>query len=168
MKKRISIILSIIIFLVVLFCWISRVNADDSIGIMKVYKIKINLFNLDTSDYTIELFDNISNRIYETQDGNKLGEHNFAIATDMDKTHLVNYGIHIKFADGTVKKFDSINVKKLIDIDDDKTDSTYIYEYNLRVKLIPNWLIIVFVVVVVITILVVTIIALKKHKRIIK
>ena len=168
MKKKISIILSIIIFWVVLFGVISNVNADDSIGIMKVYKLKINLLNMDTSDYTIELFDDISNRIYETQDGNKSGEHNFAIATDMDERHLVNYGIHIKFANGDVKKFDSINIKKLIDIDDDKTDSTYSYEYNLRVKLIPNWLIITFAVIVVIAALVAGIIALKKHKRIIK
>ena len=58
--------------------------------------------------------------------------------------------------------------KKLIDIDDDKTDSTYSYEYNLRVKLIPNWLIITFVVMLVIAAIAAGIIALKKHKRIIK
>lgn len=165
MKKKTSIFLLVIFLVLILAIGINKVNADDSIGIMKVYKLKIKLINLDTTNYTIELYDDISNRIYETQEGNKTGEHNFAIATDMDERHLVNYGINIKFADGEIKKFKSINVNKLIDIDDDKTDSTYSYEYNLRVKLLPNWFIITMIVIVILACLVVGIIALKKHKR---
>lgn len=168
MKKKTKIVLVTIIFFIALFCGMNIVNADDSIGIMKVYKLKINLLNLDTSDYTIELIDNISDRIYETQDGNETGEHNFAIATDMDESHLRHYGIKIKFKNGDVKNFDSINVDKLIDVDDDKTDSSYSYEYNLRVKLLPKWAIITFIVIVVVAALALGIIALKKHKRRIK
>lgn len=165
MKKKASIFLVVIIFLITLFCGINIVNADDAIGIMKVYKLKINLLNLDTTDYTIELIDNISDRIYETQDGNESGEHDFAIATDLDEHHIVNYGIRVKFKDGDVKNFDSINVDKLIDIDDDKSDSSYSYEYNLRIKILPKWIVIVMVIIVVIAALVAGIVALKNHKK---
>ncbi len=165
MKKKTSIFFIIIVFIMLFFGINTVAVADDSIGIMNVYKLKINLINIDTTDYTIELFDDISNRIYETQDGNETGEHNFAIATDMDERHLVNYGINIKFADGETKNFKSINVKKLIDVDDDKTDTTFSYEYNLRVKILPNWLIITMIVIVVVALLVAGVIALKKHKR---
>lgn len=167
MKKKISIFL-VIIFFIMLLCNINTVNADDSYGIMKVYKLKIKLLNLDTTEYSIELYDYNLNRIYETQEGNETGEHNFAIATEMDERHLVNYGINIKYADGDVKTFKSININKLVDLDDDKTDSTYSYEYNLKVKLLPNWLIITIMVIVAIALVITSIMALKKHKRRIK
>lgn len=167
MKKKIQCFFVLIVFLITIFC-MNNVNADDTIGIMKVYKLKINLLNIDTSAYTIELIDGISNRIYETQDGNESGEHNFAIATDMDERHLVNYSIKVKFKNGEVKNFDSIKVAKLIDVDDDKTDSSYSYEYNVRVKLFSKDVIIGFCVAVVIIALVILIIYLKKHKRRIK
>lgn len=165
MKKKRSIFLIGIIFFIILFSIINVVNADETIGIMKVYKLKINLLNLDTSNYTIELIDNISDRIYETQEGNETGEHNFAIATDMDESHLRHYGVNVKLENGDIKSFNSIKVDKLIDVDDDKTDSSYSYEYNLRMKILPNWLVIVLVVIAVVAVLVAGIIALKKHKR---
>ena len=87
----------LIIFLISTFCIISKSSADELIGMMKVYKIKINLINVDTDRYTIELIDGISNRIFETQEGNEKGEHDFAIATDLDESHLTHYGIKIKF-----------------------------------------------------------------------
>ena len=165
MKKKTSIFLVAIIFFITLFCGMNIDNDDDAIGIMKVYKLKINLLNLDTTDYTIELIDKISDRIYETQEGIESGVHNFAIATDLDEHHLVNYGIKVKFNDGNVKNFDSIKVDKLIDVDDDRTDSSYSYEYNLRMRILPKWLVVVFIVIVVIAALAAGIVALKKHKK---
>lgn len=152
-------------FFIIMFGVTNSSNADELIGMMKVYKLKINLINIDTDEYTIELIDGISNRIYETQSGNENGEHNFAIATDMDERHLVNYGIKIKFKDGNVKNFDSIDIDKLIDVDDDKTDSSYNYEYDLRVKLLPKEAIIGFFVALGIIAVIILIIYLKKHKR---
>lgn len=165
MKKKLQCLLILMIFLMIIFCGINKSHADELIGMMKVYKLKINLINVDTDKYTIELFDGISNRIYETQEGNETGEHNFAIATDMEVRHLVNYEIKIKFKNGNVKTFDTIDVDKLIDIDDDKSDSSYNYEYNLRVKLLPKSAIIGICVVLVIVGIVALIIALKKHKK---
>lgn len=167
MKKKMQNILILIIFLITIFN-MNFVNADELIGTMNVYKIKIKLLNIDTSEYTIELIDGIYNRIYETQEGNESGEHHFAIATDMDERHLVNYGIKVKFKNGDVKDFGSIKVAKLIDIDEDKTDSSYNFEYNVRVKLLPKNAVIGICVALVIVALIVLIIYLKKHKRRIK
>ncbi len=168
MKKKIQYLLVLIILLMSTFFIISKVNADELIGMMKVYKIKINLINVDTDEYTIELIDRISNRIFETQEGNEKGEHNFAIATDLDESHLEHYGIKIKFKNGDVKNYDSINVKKLINVDDNETDSSYNYEYNLLVKLLPKSVIVVILIMLVIAALVTLIITLKKHKKRIK
>lgn len=167
MKKKIQYMLVLIIFMTFLF-YIKPVNADEIIGMMKVYKLKINLINIDTEDYSIELIDGISNRIFETQEGNKTGEHYFAIATDMDERHLINYGIKIKFKDGEVKNFGNINTKKLIDVDDNKNDSSYNFEYNVIVNLIPRSMIITFFVILGVAALVTLVIVLKKHKRRIK
>ena len=143
----------------------NKTNADEIIGMMKVYKIKINLINVDTDEYTIELIDGISNRIFESQEGNEKGEHDFAIATDLDESHLKHYGIKIKFKNGDVKNYESIDVDKLINVDENDLDSSYNYEYNILVKLLPRSVIIGIVVILVIVALVVLIIALKKHKK---
>ena len=97
MKKKIQYLLILIIVLISTLCIMNKTNADEIIGMMKVYKIKINLINVDTDEYTIELIDGISNRIFESQEGNEKGEHDFAIATDLDESHLKHYGIKIKF-----------------------------------------------------------------------
>ena len=165
MKKKIQYLLVLIILLMSIFCIISKVNADELIGMMKVYKIKINLINVDTDEYTIELIDGISNRIFESQEGNEKGEHDFAIATDLDESHLKHYGIKIKFKNGDVKNYESIDVDKLINVDENDLDSSYNYEYNILVKLLPRSVIIGIVVILVIVALVVLIIALKKHKK---
>ncbi len=154
-----------IIFLITILCAINKTTASDLIGMMKVYKIKINLINVDTEEYTIELIDGISNRIFESQEGNKKGEHDFTIATDLDESHLTHYGIKIKFKNGDVKNYDSINIDRLINIDNNETDSTYNYEYNLIVKLLPKSVIIGIVVMLAIGALVALIVFLKKHKK---
>lgn len=165
MKKKIQYLLILIIILISTLCIVNKTNADEIIGMMKVYKIKINLINVDTDEYTIELIDGISNRIFESQEGNEKGEHDFAIATDLDESHLKYYGIKIKFKNGDVKNYESIDVDKLIDVDDNELDSSYNYEYNVLVKLLPRNVIIGMVVILVIAALVVLIIALKKHKK---
>lgn len=165
MKKKIQYLLILIILLIGLFCMMNKTNADEIIGMMKVYKIKINLINVDTDEYTIELIDGISNRIFESQEGNEKGEHNFAIATDLDESHLSYYGIKIKFKNGDVKNYDSINIDKLINVDDNELDSSYNYEYNVLVKLLPRSVIVGIVVILVIAALVGLIIILKKHKK---
>lgn len=165
MKKKIQYLLILIIVLISSLCIMNKTNADEIIGMMKVYKIKINLINVDTDEYTIELIDGISNRIFESQEGNEKGEHDFAIATDLDESHLNYYGIKIKFKNGDVKNYESIDVDKLINVDDNELDSSYNYEYNILVKLLPRSVIIGIVVILVIAALVVLIIALKKHKK---
>lgn len=165
MKKKIQYLLILIIVLISTLCIMNKTNADEIIGMMKVYKIKINLINVDTDEYTIELIDGISNRIFESQEGNEKGEHDFAIATDLDESHLKYYGIKIKFKNGDVKNYESIDVDKLIDVDDNELDSSYNYEYNVLVKLLPRNVIIGMVAILVIAALVVLIIALKKHKK---
>ena len=60
MNSKMKKIAIIIIFLITIFN-VNVVNADDMIGIMKVYKIDINLINVDTTEYVIELIDGISN-----------------------------------------------------------------------------------------------------------
>lgn len=165
MKKKIQYLLILIIVLISTLCIMNKTNADEIIGMMKVYKIKINLINIDTDEYTIELIDGISNRIFESQEGNEKGEHDFAIATDLDESHLKHYGIKIKFKNGDVKNYESIDVDKLINVDENDLDSSYNYEYNILVKLLPRSVIIGIVVILVIVALVVLIIALKKHKK---
>ena len=165
MKKKIQYLLILIIVLISSLCIMTKTNADEIIGMMKVYKIKINLINVDTDEYTIELIDGISNRIFESQEGNEKGEHDFAIATDLDESHLKHYGIKIKFKNGDVKNYESIDVDKLINVDDNELDSSYNYEYNILVKLLPRSVIIGIAVILVIAALVVLIIALKKHKK---
>lgn len=165
MKKKIQYLLILIIVLISTLCIMNKTNADEIIGMMKVYKIKINLINVDTDEYTIELIDGISNRIFESQEGNEKGEHDFAIATDLDESHLKHYGIKIKFKNGDVKNYESIDVDKLINVDENDLDSSYNYEYNILVKLLPRSVIIGIVVILVIVALVVLIIALKKHKK---
>ena len=168
MKKKIKCLLVLIIFLISLFYTMQVSFADELIGMMKVYKITIKLINVDTEDYTIELMDGISNRIYETQEGNKNGEHNFAIATDMDERHLVNYWVRLKFKNGEVKEFPAIKTDKLIDIDEDNNDSSYNYKYNIIVKILPKEVRIGFLVVCILAIIIGFIIWLKKRKRWIK
>ena len=168
MKRRTKYLLIFIICLINLFYIQVKSNADELIGMMKVYKITVNLKNIDTDKYKIELMDGISKRIYETQEGNETGQHNFAIATDMDERHLVNYWIKLKFDNGDVKEFPRIELEDLIDTDEDKTDSSYSYEYNLRVRLFPKVVRIGFVVLCVVAIIVAFIIWLKKRKRWIK
>ena len=69
MKKKIQCLLMLIIFLIII-CYVENTsNANELIGMMKVYKIQINLINIDTDEYTIELIDEISNKIFETQEG---------------------------------------------------------------------------------------------------
>lgn len=165
MKKKIQYLLILIIILISTLCIVNKTNADEIIGMMKVYKIKINLINVDTDEYTIELIDGISNRIFESQEGNEKGEHDFAIATDLDESHIKHYGIKIKFKNGDVKNYESIDVDKLINVDENDLDSSYNYEYNILVKLLPRSVIIGIVVILVIVALVVLIIALKKHKK---
>lgn len=165
MKKKIQYLLILIIVLISTLCIMNKTNADEIIGMMKVYKIKINLINVDTDEYTIELIDGISNRIFESQEGNEKGEHDFAIATDLDESHIKHYGIKIKFKNGDVKNYESIDVDKLINVDENDLDSSYNYEYNILVKLLPRSVIIGIVVILVIVALVVLIIALKKHKK---
>lgn len=165
MKKKIQYLLILIIVLISTFYMMSKTNADEIIGMMKVYKIKINLINVDTEEYTIELIDGISNRIFESQEGNKKGEHNFTIATDMDVSHLNHYGIKIKFKNGDVKNYDSINVDKLINVDDNDADSSYNYEYNVLVKLLPRSVIVGIAVMLVFAGLVVLIVTLKRYKK---
>lgn len=165
MKKKIQYLLILIIVLISTLCIMNKTNADEIIGMMKVYKIKINLINVDTDEYTIELIDGISNRIFESQEGNEKGEHDFAIATDLDESHLKHYGIKIKFKNGDVKNYESIDVDKLINVDENDLDSSYNYEYNILVKLLPRSVIIGIVVILVIVALVVLIISLKKHKK---
>ena len=97
MKKKIQYLLILIVLVMSIFCLVNKSNADELIGMMKVYKLRINLINVDTDRYTIELIDGISDRIFETQDGNENGIHDFTIATDMDKSQLSHYGIKIKF-----------------------------------------------------------------------
>lgn len=168
LNKRIQCLLISIIVFINLFCMPVKSKADELIGMMNVYKITINLINVDTDDYKIELMDGISNRIYETQEGNETGVHNFAIATDMDERHLVNYWVKVKFKNGEIKEFSPIKIEKLVDTDEDKTDSSYSYEYNLRVRLFPKVVRIGFVVLCVVAIIVAFIIWLKKRKRWIK
>ena len=91
--------------------------------------------------------------------------HDFTIATDMDESHLKYYSIKIKFNDGEVKDFGTINTDKLIKHDKDKSDSSFSYEYNVWVKLLPNSVIVGIVVVIAIEALVALIIFLKKHKK---
>ena len=165
MKKKIQYLLILIIVLISTLCIMNKTNADEIIGMMKVYKIKINLINVDTDEYTIELIDGISNRIFESQEGNEKGEHDFAIATDLDESHIKHYGIKIKFKNGDVKNYESIDVDKLINVDENDLDSSYNYEYNILVKLLPRSVIIGIVVILVIVALVVLIISLKKHKK---
>lgn len=165
MKKKIQYLLILLFVLISALCIMNKTNADEIIGMMKVYKIKINLINIDTDEYTIELIDGISNRIFESQEGNEKGEHIFNIATDLDKSHLKHYGIKIKFKNGDVKNYESIDVDKLINVDDNELDSSYNYEYNVPVKLLPRSVVIGMVVMFVIAALVVLIIALKKHKK---
>ena len=74
-------------------------------------KLNCNLINIDTEEYTIELIDGISNRIFDSQNGNENGEHNFTIATDMDESHLEHYSIKVKFNNGEVKDFGNIKVE---------------------------------------------------------
>lgn len=155
----------LIIFLISIFYVVNVSNSNELIGMMKVYKIQINLINIDTDEYTIELIDKISNRIFETQEGNKKGEHDFAIATDIDESHLRHYEIKIKFKNGDVKKIESIDMNKLINIDDDESDSSYKYKYNVRVKLLPRSVIVGVTIITVIGLFVVLIIFLKKHKK---
>lgn len=167
-NKKVKVLLIFIIILINLFCVSVKLNANELIGMMNVYKITVNLKNIDTDEYKIELMDGILNRIYETQEGNEEGEHHFAIATDMDERHLVNYWVKIKFKNGEIKEFPPLKIENLIDTDDDKTDSSYSYEYNLRVRLFPKVVRIGFIVVCIIAILVAFIIWLKKRKRWIK
>lgn len=165
MKKKVQYLLILLIILISALCIMNKTNADEIIGMMKVYKLKINLINVDTDEYTIELIDGISNRIFESQEGNEKGEHIFNIATDLDESHLKHYGIKIKFKNGDVKNYESIDVDKLINVDDNELDSSYNYEYNVPVKLLPRSVVIGMVVMLVIAALVVIIIALKKHKK---
>lgn len=165
MKKKIQCLLMLIVFLLSIFCMFNKTNANELIGLMKVYKIKIKLINVDTDDYTIELIDGISNRIFDSQKGNENGEHNFTIATDMDERHLNNYSVKVKFDNGDVKDFDYINVDKLIKVDEDINDTSYNYEYSLLVKILPRSVIIGIVVMIVLGGLAALIVALKKHKK---
>ena len=148
-----------------IFCMFNKTNANELIGLMKVYKIKIKLINVDTDDYTIELIDGISNRIFDSQKGNENGEHNFTIATDMDERHLNNYSVKVKFDNGDVKDFDYINVDKLIKVDEDINATSYNYEYRLLVKILPRSVIIGVAVMIVLGGLAALIVALKKHKK---
>ena len=165
MKKKIQCLLMLIVFLFSIFCMFNKTNANELIGLMKVYKIKIKLINVDTDDYTIELIDGISNRIFDSQKGNENGEHNFTIATDMDERHLNNYSVKVKFDNGDVKDFDYINVDKLIKVDEDINDTSYNYEYRLLVKILPRSVIIGVAVMIVLGGLAALIVALKKHKK---
>ena len=168
LNKKIKCLLILIILLINIFCMSLKSNADELIGMMNVYKITINLKNIDTDEYKIELMDGISKRIYETQDGNETGTHNFAIATDMDERHLVNYWVKIKFNNGEIKEFPPFETDKLIESDDGKNDSSYSYEYNIRVRLFPKVVRVGFVVICIIAAIVAFIIWLKKRKRWIK
>lgn len=168
MKKKIQYLLILIVLFMSIFCLAHKSNADELIGMMKVYKLRINLINVDTDRYTIELIDGISNRIFETQEGNENGVHDFTIATDIDKGQLSHYGIKIRFKNGDVKNIDSINVDRLINVDEDESDSSYNYEYNVLVKLLPKSAVIAIVVILVIAAIVGLIIYLKKHKKRIK
>ena len=165
MKKKIQCLLMLIVFLLSILCMFNKTNANELIGLMKVYKIKIKLINVDTDDYTIELIDGISNRIFDSQKGNENGEHNFTIATDMDERHLNNYSVKVKFDNGDVKDFDYINVDKLIKVDEDINDTSYNYEYSLLVKILPRSVIIGVAVMIVLGGLAALIVALKKHKK---
>ncbi|MBR3832490.1 MAG: hypothetical protein IKJ72_02550, partial [Mycoplasmataceae bacterium] len=166
-KKRISIFLILILFLNIFFNT-NLVNAYEQTEIMNVYKLRIKLVNLETSEYKIELIDEISDKIYESQKGNTEGIHDFAIATDMDKSHLVNYSVKLKFDNGEIKNFEPIKIDKLIDIDDDTSDTTYSYEYSLRVKFIPSIVIKIAITILIIALVVVVIINLKNYKKRIK
>ena len=164
MNSKMKKIAIIIIFLITIFN-VNVVNADDMIGIMKVYKIDINLINVDTTEYVIELIDGISNRVYETQNGNEQGHHNFAIATDMDERHLVNYSVKLKFKNGDIKDFGNIKLEDLIKIDEESNKSTFSYKYDLRVKLLPNIAIKIIIAIILIILAVFVIRAIKKHKK---
>ena len=163
MKKKLHCLLILMIFLISIFFVTNKTSANELIGMMKVYKIKVNLINVDTEEYTIELIDGISNRIFETQSGNETGTHDFTIATDMDESHLKHYSIKVKLKDGEVKDFGTINIDRLIKIDKDDNDSSYSYEYNLLVKLLPTSVIIGIAVILAIGALVALIMFLKKH-----
>ena len=43
MKKKIQCLLMLIVFLLSIFCMFNKTNANELIGLMKVYKIKIKL-----------------------------------------------------------------------------------------------------------------------------
>lgn len=163
MKKKLQYLFMLVIVFISTFLLINKTNANELIGMMKVYKIKINLINVDTEDYTIELIDGISNRIFDTQKGNVKGIHDFTIATDMDESHLKYYSINVKFDNGVVKDFGTIDIDKLRKIN--KNDESYNYEYNVWVKLLPLSVVKVIVGILALGVLVVLIIALKKHKK---
>ena len=163
MKKKLQYLFMLVIVFISTFLLINKTNANELIGMMKVYKIKINLINVDTEDYTIELIDGISNRIFDTQKGNVKGIHDFTIATDMDESHLKYYSINVKFDNGVVKDFGTIDIDKLRKIN--KNDESYNYEYNVWVKLLPLSVVKVIVGILALGVLVVLIIALKKYKK---
>lgn len=165
MNKKLQCLLMLIIFLLSIFLMINKINANELIGMMKVYKLKINLINVDTDAYTIELIDGISNRIYDTQVGNKKGQHDFTIATDMDENHLEYYGIKVRFNNGDVKSYDSIEVDKLKMIDNDNTDSSYNYEYNVLINLLPKSIINTIYIILAIVCATIMVIYLIKHKK---
>lgn len=163
MKKTVKKFLIVAIFILMIFNFIS-INNSYCFEQVKAYNLKINLKNISTTKYTIELL-NGEDKVYISQNGNDSKEHEFVITGSAEKTNLEDFKVRIKYKNGKTKTFDNIKLTDLVKNENDDSEIKENYIYNLKVNIISLPALIGIIVVV---ILIGILIYFKTHKRVIK